>query len=119
MANSLIGHNVLRPVPRPLNPMPVNGVGDVRIIQYRNITREVAGVAALVVQMIANGVPAGDILVLTQSRAFGMPLYEALVANGVPTKSYYAEIGRHTSELQSLMRITYAVFCLQQKKKKK
>src|SRR3546814_1287576 len=28
------------------------------------------------------------------------------------------EIGRHTSELQSLMRISYAVFCLQKKKKK-
>src|SRR3546814_4138428 len=26
------------------------------------------------------------------------------------------EIGRHTSELQSLMRISYAVFCLKQKK---
>src|SRR3546814_6614752 len=28
------------------------------------------------------------------------------------------EIGRHTSELQSLMRISYAVFCLKKKKKK-
>src|SRR3546814_6559215 len=28
------------------------------------------------------------------------------------------EIGRHTSELQSLMRISYAVFCLQNKKYK-
>ncbi len=91
MASSLIGHNILRPVPRPLNPMPANGAGDVRIIQYGDITREVAGVATLVAQMIANGVSAGDILVLTQSRAFGMPLYEALVANNVPTKSYYAE----------------------------
>src|SRR3546814_5328289 len=27
------------------------------------------------------------------------------------------EIGRHTSELQSLMRISYAVFCLKKKKK--
>src|SRR3546814_9689915 len=27
-----------------------------------------------------------------------------------------AEIGRHTSELQSLMRISYAVFCLKKKK---
>src|SRR3546814_3430219 len=26
-----------------------------------------------------------------------------------------AEIGRHTSELQSLMRISYAVFCLKKK----
>src|SRR3546814_8281091 len=27
-----------------------------------------------------------------------------------------AEIGRHTSELQSLMRISYAVFCLKKKR---
>src|SRR3546814_5661111 len=30
----------------------------------------------------------------------------------------YVEIGRHTSELQSLMRISYAVFCLQKHKQK-
>jgi superfamily I DNA/RNA helicase len=41
--------------------------------------------------MIAHGTPAGDILVLAQSRAFGTPLYEALVAQGVRAKSYYAE----------------------------
>src|SRR3546814_6459416 len=29
------------------------------------------------------------------------------------------EIGKHTSELQSLMRISYAVFCLKKKKQKK
>src|SRR3546814_3753598 len=30
--------------------------------------------------------------------------------------STHAEIGKHTSELQSLMRISYAVFCLKKKK---
>lgn len=91
MANSLIRHNVQRPVPRPLNPIPANGAGDVRIVQYRTIAHEVTGIAGLVSQMIANGAPAGDILVLAQSRAFGTPLYEALLARGIPTKSYYAE----------------------------
>lgn len=91
MANSLIGHNVQRPVPRPLNPLPANGEGDVRVVQYRTIADEVAGVATLVSQMIAHGTPAGDILVLAQSRAFGMPLYKALVEQDVPAKSYYAE----------------------------
>src|SRR3546814_5749368 len=32
------------------------------------------------------------------------------------TVSIEAEIGRHTSELQSLMRISYAVFCLKKNK---
>src|SRR3546814_4268326 len=31
---------------------------------------------------------------------------------------YELEIGEHTSELQSLMRISYAVFCLKKKKAK-
>lgn len=91
MANSLIGHNAHRPVPRPLNPMSANGTGDVRIIQYQTIAKEVAGVAELVSQMIANGTPAGDILVLAQSKVFGTPLYEEMVAKGILTKSYYAE----------------------------
>ena len=91
LANSLIGHNVHRPVPRPLTPIPANGPGDIRIVQYRTIMQEVAGVARLVSDMVANGIPPGDILVLAQSRAFGTPLYEALVQDCVPSKSYYAE----------------------------
>lgn len=91
IANSLIQNNTMRPVPRPLNPIQANGVGDVRIVQYRSLTQEVAGVATLVSDMTVNGIPPGDILVLAQSRAIGTPLYEALVANAIPTKSYYAE----------------------------
>ena len=97
MANNLIGHNQSRPVPRLLNAVPANGAGVVRIIQYRSIAEEVAGVTTLVSRMIADGVPPGDILVLAQSRALGTRLYEALVAADAPTKSYYAE-----SELSSI-----------------
>src|SRR3546814_4222012 len=54
------------------------------------------------------------------------PLYTVTSANHVPYDSTnYSAIGRylsfrseeHTSELQSLMRISYAVFCLKKKKK--
>src|SRR3546814_2304444 len=31
-------------------------------------------------------------------------------------RPFFVQIGRHTSELQSLMRISYAVFCLKKKK---
>src|SRR3546814_8945811 len=34
-----------------------------------------------------------------------------------PTSTYIARSEEHTSELQSLMRISYAVFCLKKKKK--
>lgn len=100
MANDLIHHNRSRPAPRPLNPIAENGAGDVRIIQYPEINREVAGIANLVEQMIADGVPAADILILAQSKAFGTPLYEALVAIGVPVKSYYAEAELNHTDAQ-------------------
>src|SRR3546814_1412390 len=47
---------------------------------------------------------------------------EITPSSGIPCASHAAhrsrrnEIGRHTSELQSLMRISYAVFCLKKKK---
>lgn len=99
MANSLISHNVFRPVPR-LNPLVVNGQGDVGIFQYPTIAREIEGVAAIVCQLTTNGTPPGDILVLAQGRVFGTPLYEALVANDIPTKSYYMESELNQMESQ-------------------
>ena len=91
MANSLIAHNRVRPVPRALVPIPTNGVGDVRIVQYRTLAQEVVGVADMIAGMNATGVPPGDILVLAQRGAIGTPIYEALVAREVPVRSYYAE----------------------------
>src|SRR3546814_4618804 len=38
--------------------------------------------------------------------------------NRVPLKRFASRSEEHTSELQSLMRISYAVFCLKKKKKK-
>lgn len=97
MASTLIGNNVNRPVPRPLNSMPANGVGDVSIIQYRNLVEEVTGVGQLVYDFVASGVPPGDILVLAQSKAVGTPIYEAIAGTGVAIRSEYTE-----SELNSL-----------------
>src|SRR3546814_4919380 len=42
-----------------------------------------------------------------------------LVGIGVPSKNFTLRSEEHTSELQSLMRISYAVFCLKKKKHKK
>src|SRR3546814_1570790 len=41
------------------------------------------------------------------------------VASSEQVQNLFKEIGRATSELQSLMRISYAVFCLKKKKTKK
>lgn len=101
MANSLIGHNRMRSVPRQLIPMSQNGRGDVRIVQYPTIEQEIEGVTAFVSQMIVQGVPPGDILVLAQRRVIGTPLYDSLLEQGIPTTSSYAESQLSHEDAQS------------------
>ena len=100
MANALITSNVNRPVPRVLQPLEQNGHGDVRIIQYADLDAEVAGVAKLIQAMVAVGVSPGDILVLAQRGVIGTPIYEALRACAIPTRSYYAEAELDAPEAQ-------------------
>src|SRR3546814_7406555 len=62
-------------------------------------------------------VPAGEVYVATESPKGEFGVY--LVSDGT-NKPYRCKIRRseeHTSELQSLMRISYAVFCLKKKTK--
>src|SRR3546814_1490742 len=48
------------------------------------------------------------------------PYYDALgAADQAWENGHYDRSEEHTSELQSLMRISYAVFCLKKKKRKK
>lgn len=91
MANSLISHNAMRPVPRQLVIREENGEGDVRIIQYATLDNEIENVVSKIVDMVETGTPPGDILVLAQRGIIGTPIYERLVAEGIPVKSYYAE----------------------------
>jgi DNA helicase II / ATP-dependent DNA helicase PcrA len=91
MANSLIAHNRLRPMPRQLTARAANGRGDVRIIQFDRLADEVSGIAEIVRQLIGDGVPPGDILVLAQRSVIGTPIYETLHGYNVPVRSYYAE----------------------------
>jgi DNA helicase-2/ATP-dependent DNA helicase PcrA len=100
MANALIAHNTLRPVPRNLVPLASKGAGDVRIWQFANLVDEVAGVASEVENMVASGVPPGEILILAQSRAVGNPIYEALLSKGIPTESEYTESELEKEESQ-------------------
>jgi superfamily I DNA/RNA helicase len=91
MANALIANNVGRPVPRALVPLAENGAGDVRIVQYETLEDEISGVVDAVRAFIAGGALPGDILVLAQRGAIGTPIYEGLLGNGIPARSYYAE----------------------------
>ncbi len=100
MANALIAHNVHRPVPRLLVTLVAKGPGAVSVVQYPNLNAEVAGVIATIQGMIAEGTPADDVLVLAQSRAVGTPIYEALLAGGVPARSDYTESELEKEEAQ-------------------
>lgn len=100
MANALIANNVQRPVPRMLLPLAAKGQGDVRIIQYYTLEQEIDGVTRLIADMVTDGTPPGDILVLAQRGVIGKPIYEALRASHVPVRSYYAETELDAKEVQ-------------------
>src|SRR3546814_8482555 len=51
-----------------------------------------------------------------KTAAFALPILQRLAASKAPLRPKRSE--EHTSELQSLMRISYAVFCLKKKKRK-
>lgn len=91
MANSLIAHNQLRPLPRDLEPRAENGEGQVEIIQYADLDAEVEGIFEKIADLIATSTDPGEILVLAQRGVIGTPIYERLVAEQIPVRSYYAE----------------------------
>jgi DNA helicase II / ATP-dependent DNA helicase PcrA len=100
MANSLISHNRMRPIPRQLAPRHQNGEGDVRIVQYSTLEDEIEGVASAITEMVQAGIHPGDILVLAQRGVIGNPIFERLVAQEIPVRSYYAEAELDAEEAQ-------------------
>ncbi|MGE0421514.1 MAG: ATP-dependent helicase [Reyranellaceae bacterium] len=101
MANALIAHNQDRPVPRALNPRAQNGPGEIDIVQFGTLADEVHGIVTTIEELVAAGTPPGDILVLAQRSVIGTPIYDALVARQVPTRSYYAESELDDEEAQT------------------
>lgn len=91
LSNALIGNNRDRE-PRQLTSVPANGVGDIQIRQFNSLTEEARGIAAFVRDQIDNqGRRPEDILILAQRRSIGNPIHDELVAQNVPSKSYYQE----------------------------
>src|SRR3546814_5549168 len=64
--------------------------------------------AVLTPAFIMTGIPKDMFMPLSMAVAF------AMIASFLASQTFRSE--EHTSELQSLMRISYAVFCLKQKK---
>src|SRR3546814_5439170 len=67
--------------------------------------------------LIANGYPPVTIVAYKGNHGRYSSLHGACISNKVMPSLARSE--EHTSELQSLMRISYAVFCLKKKKKSK
>src|SRR3546814_8152720 len=72
---------------------------------------QLAGVERVVPQADAQGVQHGVFLVVAVVYVVEAPVLDGVVVHGRSEE--------HTSELQSLMRISYAVFCLKKKTIKK
>src|SRR3546814_5476296 len=73
------------------------------------MTEEAIGKAGIAVEAVRAGGLGSEIL--AQATVTAAPAGEAIVT----ARAGGARSEEHTSELQSLMRISYAVFCLQQK----
>src|SRR3546814_10742449 len=66
---------------------------------------------------LAHLVPSLELVDVDQDRAFAPQGRQCLLKRRVCAESIRKRSEEHTSELQSLMRISYAVFCLKYKKK--
>src|SRR3546814_2812353 len=84
------------------------------LFPYTTLFRSLAAQQRRPVEPDADGAPAHGRVVLVAAAPVGQQLVAAHIEGA---ENHRLEIGRDTSELQSLMRISYAVFCLKKKKK--
>src|SRR3546814_6055649 len=96
---------------------------------FRSVARHVKSNAIVYARDgITAGIGAGQMNRRDSSRIAAMKAAEAAekfgwdqprtVGSAVASDAFFPRSEEHTSELQSLMRISYAVFCLKKKKKK-
>lgn len=99
MANALIARNQNR-LGATMTPLAANGPGVVEVRQYKTAKDEADAVATKIAALIKSGVAPRDIIVLAQRQTFATPVYQRLLAEGIPSKSYYAETELDTEEAQ-------------------
>jgi DNA helicase-2/ATP-dependent DNA helicase PcrA len=100
MANALIARNTDRITGRAMTERLQNGPGEVVIRQFSTAEAESAAVTAKIAALIQAGVAPREIIVLTQRDIFATPIFDRLRAQGIPTKSYFAETELGTVEAQ-------------------
>src|SRR3546814_10919852 len=102
-----------------MRPRPPRSTRTDTLFPYTTLFRSIAYVLLALVIMFMNAARLPDMVVLIFRSAFGGEAAFGAVLGlavewGVKRGIYRSE--EHTSELQSLMRISYAVFCLKKKK---
>src|SRR3546814_1073069 len=73
--------------------------------------------AALVDALVSDGDVIASLVAVSADRVIGHVLCSRMTVEGDGQALVGARSEEHTSELQSLMRISYAVFCLKKKRK--
>jgi DNA helicase-2/ATP-dependent DNA helicase PcrA len=99
MANALISVNTNR-VARKLRPLPEKGPGEVVIVQVATLDKEASWIKEKVTDFLKRGAHPSEIIVLVQRAVAGKPIFRALKAAGIPTKSYYEESQLDTQTAQ-------------------
>lgn len=100
IANHLIAESPTRDHNRTLVEFEENGDGEVRLIQFPDLDREVRGIADIVESLLGDGTHPGDIIVLAQRKIIGTYIYEELKGRDLPAKSYYQEAELDDEETQ-------------------
>jgi superfamily I DNA/RNA helicase len=92
MANSLISQNVSRSQPhRSLRARAANGQGVVEVFHFVRHADEIAHLSAKIRDLVANGMPPGQIIVLCQSRKYVRGLFDSLREADLPSEFCYQE----------------------------
>src|SRR3546814_10373708 len=92
-----------RPTLDPMLALTANGMNSVNAVILERMQSEIPLIPSLAGHLISGG---------------GKRLRPMLTLAGADLVGYQGRSEEHTSELQSLMRISYAVFCLKKKKYK-
>ncbi len=89
-AQNLIAQNTKKATEYP-TALPDAKAGEISVRRWADRETEVAGVVSFVQHCIAQGVEAGEILVMVPSRVIGKDIRRALNTAGVEAQSYFAE----------------------------